>query len=102
MRNKVEFISILCINFINPDIYKAIYGLTLLQTVIAWKHMMMAFIHPKSYTKKHFLWTLHFLNHYQTKACLAHDLNAAPGTIVKWVLYTINCLANLKIVSSTE
>ena len=86
-----------------PDIsnwqFKAIYGLTLLQVSVTWKLMYEKFAHQKGFEKKHLLWTLRFMKHYQTIRCLAHDLNASPNTIKKWVWYTVTCLSKLKVVS---
>ena len=65
--------------------YKAVYGLTILQTAITWNMLEAKILHLKQYMKKHLLWALHFREHYQNKRFLAHDLNAAPHTVSKWV-----------------
>ena len=84
----------------NPNVFKLIYGMTALQTVVTWNNIIDSLNVSGSFSKKHLLWTLQFLRHYQTKQCMAHDLIFAPGTLMKWVWYTIHCLAKLKIVSS--
>ena len=96
----VESINILNANVMNSNIFKLIYGMTTLQTVITWKHIIGSLNVSGSFRKKHLLCTLRFLKHYQTKRCLAYDLRCAPCTLIKWVWFTIYCLAELKIVSS--
>ena len=88
-------------NYIDLSLFKSIYGLTPLQTAVTWNNLIGSLNVLDSFRKKHLLWTLRFLRHYQTKQCLAHDLMVAPGTLMKWVWYTIDSLSELKIVSST-
>ena len=102
IRFKSDILDIRTVTFMNQDLFKAIYGLTLLQTAVTWEIMDSSFIHPKMYKKKHLLWALRFLRHYQTKHCLSHDLNHSPDTVTKWVWYTIKCLAKLKVVSTEK
>ena len=84
----------------NRNVFRLIYGITTLQTVIPWNYIIGSLKVSGSFRKKHLLWTLRFLRHYQTKRCLACNLRYAPGILMKWVWYTIHCLAKLKIVSS--
>ena len=83
-------------------LYKLIYGLTLLQTCVTWKHVIGLKHMVLSLDKKYLLWTLRFLRHYQTKLCLAHDVKCAPGTLMKWIWITIDALSKMKIVSITH
>ena len=87
------------VTMINSYLYKSIYGLKLLQSRVLWNHVIASEQMTVNYGKKHLLWTLRFLRHYQTKGCLAHDVKCAPGTLMKWVWFTIDILSTLKIVS---
>ena len=86
----------------SATLIKNMYGMSPLQTNVTWNNIIGSLNILDKFRKKHLLWTLQFLRHYQTKQCLAHDLNVAPGTLMKWVWYTIEILANLKIVSLTN
>ena len=83
----------------SATLFKNIYGMSPLQTTVTWNNIIGSLNVAHKFRKKHLLWTLRFLRHYQTKQCLAHDLNVAPGTLMKWVWYTIELLAKLKNVS---
>ena len=85
-------------NFLSEAAYKSIYGLTYIQTAITWQ-LLTRVEHKNGFQQKHLLWTLKFLKSYPTQHCMAHDFNAAPGTVMKWVWYTIGLLRKLKMVS---
>ena len=86
----------------SATLFKNIYGMSPLQTTVTWNNIIGSSNVLDKFRKNHLLWTLRFLRHYQTKQCLAHDVNVAPGTLMKWVWYTIELLAKLKIVSLTN
>ena len=96
---KVDALNLLTIQYINQDLYKAIYGFSAQQTAVTWEIIETKFIHPKTYKKMHLLWALRFLTYYQTKHYLSHELRHFPETIAKSVWYTIKCLAKLNVVS---
>ena len=100
MRHHVTALGNKNATMMNHKLYKTMYGLTLLQTRIVWKNIIASKQMVSSYEKKHLLWTLRFLRHYQTKVCLAHDVKCAPGTLMKWVWFTIDILSSIKIVST--
>ena len=99
LRHHVTDFGLAHVTMINSYLYKSIYGLTLLQSRVLWNHVIASEQMIVNYEKKHLLWTLRFLRHYQTKRCLAHDVKCAPGTLMKWVWFTIDILSTLKIVS---
>ena len=98
-RHHVKGFGLAHVTMINSYLYKSIYGLTLLQSRVLWNHVIASEQMTVKFGKKHLLWTLQFLRHYQTKRCLAHDVKCAPGTLMKWVWFTIDILSTLKIVS---
>ena len=98
LRNHVTDFGLTNVTMINSYLYKSIYGLTLLQSRVLWNHVIASEQMTVNY-EKNLLWTLRFLRHYQTKRCLAHDVKCAPGTLMKWVWFTIDILSTLKIVS---
>ena len=55
-----------------------------------------------SLEKKKLLWTLIFLRNVWTKLCLAHDVQCAPGTLMKSTWIAIDNLSKMKIVSITH
>ena len=99
LRHHVTGFGLARATMINSYLYKSIYGLTLLQSRVLWNHFIASEQMTVNYEKKHLLWTLWLLRHYQAKRVLANDVKCAPGTLMKWVWFTIDILSTLKIVS---
>ena len=100
LKRKCDPSSVTTERYINSDLFKKIFGLTPKQVAVTWELIYHNILHDTSFKKKHLLWTLKFLRHYPTKACLSFDVGADGKTLMKWVWYTINCLCNLKVVGT--